>query len=282
MLKNFSVFCRMIKIEHSIFALPFAFSGALLAARGWPEPRILILLTSAMVGIRSFAMGVNRLADLGYDRENPRCSRWPLVTGEITPGQARRFCGIMAAVFVLSCAGINTVCLMLAPGALILAALYSFTKRFTWGCHFILGAVIGLAPVAGWLSVSPFFSLSPMLLGLSVLFWIAGFDILYSCQDKSFDESHGLRSLSVRFGVHGAMLLSAFSHVNTFLFLVLTGISCELSLGWHAAIAAAGSLLWWEHRLISPDNLHNIRLVFALNGPISILLLLGALAGVFL
>jgi 4-hydroxybenzoate polyprenyltransferase len=278
---HFSVFCRMVKIEHSIFALPFAYSGAFLAARAWPEPRTFVLLTLAMVGVRSFAMGVNRLADLPYDRKNPRTAAWPLVTGEITLRRARFFCGVMALLFVLACAGLNTVCLTLAPFALLLAALYSFTKRFTWACHFVLGAVIGLAPVAGWLSVSPEFSLPPLLLGLGVLFWIAGFDILYACQDKNFDQSQGLHSLPVRFGLHGAMLISAFSHVNTVLFLLLTGFSRDLSFGWHAAILAAGGLLWWEQRLISPDDLRNIRLVFALNGPVSLLLLLGALAGVF-
>ena len=280
--KNFAVFCRMVKIEHSIFALPFAYSGAFLAARGWPGLKLLVLLTLAMVGIRSFAMAFNRVVDLEYDRKNPRTAKWPLVTGEITPWQTWRFCGVMAALFVLSCAAINPVCLMLTPVALVLVALYSYTKRFTWACHFVLGAVIGLAPVAGWLSVQPSLSLPPVLLGLGVLFWIAGFDALYSCQDKNFDESQGLHSLPVRFGLHGAMLLAAFCHVNTVIFLLLTGLACGLSLGWYAAILVAGGVLLWEHRLLSPDNLENIRFAFALNGPISILLLIGALLGVFL
>ena len=124
--------------------------------------------------------------------------------------------------------------------------------------------------------------LPPLLLGLGVLFWIAGFDALYSCQDKNFDESQGLHSLPVRFGLHGAMLLAAFCHVNTVMFLLLTGLACALSWGWYAAILVAGGILLWEHRLLSPDNLHNIRFAFALNGPISILLLIGTLLGVFL
>ncbi len=280
--KNFAVFCRMVKIEHSIFALPFAYAGAFLAARSMPDLKTLGLLTLAMVGIRSFAMAINRVVDLEYDRKNPRTAKWPLVTGEITPWQTWRFCGVMAAVFVLSCAAINPVCLALSPIALVLAILYSFTKRFTWACHFVLGSVIGLAPIAGWLSVSPAYALPPLLLGLGVLFWIAGFDALYSCQDKVFDESHGLHSLPVRFGLPGAMLLAAFCHVNTVLFLLLTGLACGLSWGWYAAILVAGGILWWEHRLLSPDNLEKIRFAFALNGPISILLLIGTLLGVFL
>ena len=279
---QFGDICRMIKIEHSVFALPYAWAGAFLAARGVPSARSLIFLTIGMIAARSFAMAFNRVVDLEYDRKNPRTAKWPLVTGEITPWQTWRFCGVMAALFVLSCAAINPVCLMLSPLALALAALYSFTKRFTWGCHFVLGAVIGLAPVAGWLSVLPVISLPPLLLGLGVLFWIAGFDALYSCQDKNFDESQGLHSLPVRFGLHGAMLLAAFCHVNTVIFLLLTGLACGLSLGWYAAILVAGGVLLWEHRLLSPDNLENIRFAFALNGPISILLLIGALLGVFL
>lgn len=278
--QTFAALCRMIKIEHSIFALPFAYAGAFLAARGWPDLKVLGLLTLAMVGIRSFAMAFNRVVDLEYDRQNPRTATRPLVTGEITPWQTWRFCGAMAAVFVVSCAALNPVCLALSPVALALASLYSFTKRFTWACHFVLGAVIGLAPVAGWLSVSPVFALPPILLGLGVVFWIAGFDILYSCQDKGFDENQGLHSMPVRFGLAGAMALSSFCHVNTVLFLLLTGLACGLSVGWYAAILVAGGILWWEHRLISPDDLRNIRIAFALNGPISILLFVGAFLGV--
>lgn len=281
-MSSFAAVCRMIKIRHSIFALPFAYAGAFLAARGMPEPGALILLTIAMVGIRSFAMAINRVADLPYDRKNPRTARWPLVTGEITPWQTWRFAGVMAALFVFCCAALNSACLALAPLALIVSFLYSYTKRITWLCHFALGAVIGLAPIAGWLSGSPSFALPPLLLGLAVLFWIAGFDILYSCQDLGFDQGEGLHSLPVRFGLQGAMLISAFSHVNTVLFLFLAGIACGLSFGWYFALAISAGILWWEHRIVGPDDLERVRLAFALNGPISVLLFLGTLMGVFL
>ena len=281
MLKGFGVICRMVKIKHSIFALPFAWAGAILAANGSPDLWTLLLLTVAMVSIRSFAMAFNRIADLRFDRVNPRSATWPLVTGEITLWETWRFCGIMAAVFVLACMGMNSLCFALSPVALFLAAAYSYTKRFTWLCHFMLGAVIGLAPVAGWLSVEPSFSLPPILLGLGVLFWIAGFDIVYSCQDVAFDHGIGLHSLPVRFGLPGAMLISAFCHVNTVLFLFLAGLGLGLSPGWHLSLVAVAGILWWEHRLVSPDNLENIRLAFILNGPISVLLLLGAILGVW-
>jgi len=280
-LKSFGVICRMIKIEHSIFALPFAWAGTILATGGWPDAWTLFLLTVAMVAIRSFAMAFNRIVDLPFDRANPRSASWPLVTGEITPWQTWRFCGLMAAMFILACMGMNNLCLALSPLALILAAAYSYTKRFTWLCHFMLGAVIGLAPVAGWLAVQPHFSLPPILLGLGVLFWIAGFDILYSCQDVTFDHDTGLHSLPVRFGLPGAMLIAAFCHVNTVLFLLLAGLALNLAPGWYLILVAVAGILWWEHRLVSPDKLENIRLAFALNGPISILLLLGAVLGVW-
>lgn len=280
-LKNFLIICRMIKIEHSVFALPFAWSGAILAKGGWPDLDLLLLLTIAMVGIRSFAMAFNRVVDLRFDRLNPRSAKRPLVTGEITSWQTWRFCGLMAALFVLACMAINNVCLALSPLALALAAFYSFTKRFTWLCHFTLGAVIGLAPIAGWLSVDPTFSLPPLLLGFGVLFWLAGFDTLYACQDLDFDRSAGLHSLPVRFGLEGAMLISSFCHVNTVLFLFLAGLSLKLGLGWYVMLAVTSGILWWEHRLVGPGRLENIRLAFALNGPISILLLLGAIFGVW-
>lgn len=280
-LHNFGIICRMVKIEHSIFALPFAYAGCFLGARGWPGFSELVLLTVAMVGIRSFAMGVNRVVDLPFDRKNPRTLTWPLVTGEITTWQTLRFCGVMAAMFVIACAALNPVCLALSPVALIMAALYSYTKRYTWLCHFALGAVIGLAPIAGWLAVSPSFAVAPILLGFGVLFWIAGFDILYSCQDLEFDQNTGLHSLPVRFGVQGALLVSGFCHVNTVLFLFLTGLTLSLSFGWYLALAISAGILWWEHSLVSPDNLARVRTAFAANGPIAVLLLIGSLLGVF-
>ncbi len=281
-LDNFGAVCRMIKIEHSIFALPFTYAGAFLAAGGWPGGSRLLLLTLAMVGIRSFAMGINRLADLPFDRKNPRTAGRALVTGEVTSWQTWRFCGVMAALFVVCCAALNSVCLAFSPLVLALAALYSYTKRITWLCHFLLGTVIGFAPVAGWLSVSPFFSLAPLLLGMGVLFWIAGFDIHYSCQDVLFDAQEGLHSLPVRFGVEGAMLVSAFCHVNTVIFLFFAGLACRLSFGWYFALMIAAGILWWGHTQITASRLDQIRLVFTLNGPVSVVLFLGSLMGVFL
>jgi 4-hydroxybenzoate polyprenyltransferase len=271
----------MVRIEHSVFALPFAYSGAFLAQNGLPAPRVLLFLTIAMVGVRSFAMGVNRILDLPFDRKNPRTANRPLVTGEITPRQARLFCGAMAAVFIAACAALNSLCLLLSPLPLMLAVFYSYTKRFTWLCHFVLGAVIGLAPIAGWISVSPAYALPPLLLGLAVTFWIAGFDILYAGMDIAFDREQGLFSLPARLGQETAFALAAFSHVNTVLFLFLTALACSLSPGWHLCLALAAAILFREHRIAGNASPERLRLAFAMNGPISLLLLLGTILGIF-
>ncbi len=280
MFGNFRAICRMIKIEHSIFALPFAYAGALLAGKGVPDFMTLLILTVAMVGIRSFAMAFNRIADLPFDRLNPRTANRPLVTGEITLWQTWRFCALMASLFVVACAALNEACLILSIPTLLLAALYSYTKRFTWLCHFMLGAVIGLAPIAGSLAVLPEFHIYQVLLGVAVLFWIAGFDILYACQDLGFDDTSGLHSLPVRFGAGTALTTAAFCHVNTVVFLLLTGIVLRLSFGWYACLAVSAGVLYWEHSIVSPADLSRLRTAFAANGPISLLLLVGTLLGI--
>ena len=200
-LKDLGVICRMIKIEHSVFALPFAYVGAFLAARGWPGLWNMLVLTAAMVAVRSFAMAFNRYADLDIDRENPRTQGRPLVTGELSTGFTLLFILGTAAVFVACCALMNQLCLLLSPLALGLSAFYSFCKRFTYWCHFVLGMVLGLAPLAGWLCVDPSFSLPAVLYFCGVTLWVAGFDLLYACQDADFDRERGLWSMPSRLGV---------------------------------------------------------------------------------
>ncbi|MDR2161197.1 MAG: putative 4-hydroxybenzoate polyprenyltransferase [Desulfovibrio sp.] len=271
----------MVRIEHSVFALPFAYSGAFLADNDVPSPSVLLALTIAMVGIRSFAMGVNRITDLPFDAKNPRTANRPLVTGEISLRQARIFCAIMAALFVAACAALNSLCLTLSPLPLILAVLYSYSKRFTRFCHFLLGAVIGLAPIAGWLSVSPAYALPPLLLGLAVAFWIAGFDILYAAQDIAFDREQGLFSLPARSGPETAFAIAAFAHCNTVIFLFLAGLACGLSPGWHLCLGVCALIFFREHSLASAASPERLRLAFAMNGPVSLLLLGGTLLGIF-
>ena len=278
---NFGALCRMVKIEHSVFALPWAWAGAVLAAGGMPEWKPLVFLTLAMVAVRSFAMAFNRVADLPFDSKNPRTAGRPLVTGEITPAQTWAFCGVMAAVFIACCAAINTLCLMLSVPALLFAGGYSLVKRFSWLCHYWLGATLGLAPLAGWIAVTSHFTLTPVLFCCAVTFWVAGFDIFYSCQDVDFDRSMRLFSVPACFGVEGALHIAAFSHVMTALFLLLGGWSAGMSVWWYVVWAAVSAVLLWEHRLVKPEDLSRVNMAFfTLNGIISPVILAGVIAGV--
>jgi len=274
---------RLVKVEHSVFALPFAYIGLFVAARGWPGWRAFLLLSVAMVAMRSFAMAVNRLADLPYDRVNPRTNRRELVTGEVGVGQAVIFTVACAVVFVAACWGLNRLCLLLAPVALVWGAFYSLTKRFTWLCHFVLGSVLGLAPVAGWLAVDPVFAVPAILFACGVTCWVAGFDVLYACQDVDFDRSQGLSSMPVRFGVGGALRLAAFAHADAALFFLLAGYAAGLSGVYYLGWAVCAVVLLVEHRLISEDDLSRINVsFFTLNGVIAALLGLATIVSVFL
>jgi 4-hydroxybenzoate polyprenyltransferase len=188
---------RMVKIEHSIFALPFAYLGMIWAAGGWPGWKVFLALTLAMVAVRSFAMAVNRLVDLSHRfQKSAHPQQRPLVTGEIGVSETWVFIAACALIFVGACALLNPLCLALSPVALVWSGVYSYTKRFTRLCHFFLGSVLGAcAALAGWLAVSPAIEMAPVLLGLGVTFWVGGFDILYACQDVEFDRAEGLHSL---------------------------------------------------------------------------------------
>jgi 4-hydroxybenzoate polyprenyltransferase len=268
---------RMVKIEHSIFALPFAYLGMTWAAGGWPGWEIFLALTVAMVAVRSFAMAVNRLADLPFDMKNPRTQTRPLVTGELNVFETLVFIAVSALVFVGACWQLNALCLALSPLALVWSAMYSYTKRFTSLCHFFLGTVLGLAPLAGWLAVSPEIALAPVLLALGVTFWVGGFDILYACQDAEFDQNEGLHSLPAGNGVPIALALSTFSHVVTALFFLLAGWAAGAGIVYTGFCLAVAAILLFEHRLISADDLSRVNLAFfTLNGFVAVFLFAGA------
>ncbi len=281
-LKTTAALCRMIKIEHSIFALPFAYAGSFLAQMGMPSWRSLLFLTIAMVAVRSFAMAFNRLVDLPFDKLNPRTAKRPLVTGEISVLQTRIFCAVTSVIFIASCAALNEICLYLSVPALLFAAGYSYTKRFTWLCHFWLGATLGLAPLAGWLSVTPTFAMTPVLFFFAVSFWVAGFDIFYSCQDVDFDKKHALCSVPAHFGVGKALVIAAFSHVCTAIFLLLGGAHAELNFWWYLLWAIMSGVLLWEHTLVKENDLSRVNTAFfTLNGLIAVAVLVATLLGIF-
>lgn len=274
--------CRMIKIEHSVFALPFAYIGMVLAADGWPGLVPFVLITVAMVAIRSYSMTFNRLADLEFDSANPRTKDRPLVTGEISTRDAKIFLGLTGGIFILACAGLNWLCLALSPIPLIWGAFYSYTKRFTPLCHFVLGSTLGLAPVASWLGVNPEFTVTAWLFFFGVTFWVAGFDILYACQDVDFDREQGLHSLPADLGIPGALALSTFCHVATAIFFGLAGANAGLGWGWWIVWAVAAGALIWEHTLISAEDMSRVNLAFfTVNGVIGVSLFFGVLLGMY-
>src|SRR5258706_8405454 len=209
------IFLDAIKFEHTIFALPFAYLGMVLAARaqhGWPGLDKIIWITLAMAGARTLAMALNRLIDAGADALNPRTANRALPRRLLLPREMLLFALAAAVLLVVSAWQLNPLCLKLVPVALVFLVVYSYTKRFTWLCHLVLGLADGIAPIGGWLAVNPTLSaanlLPPLLLGLAVTAWVGGFDLIYSCQDLDFDRSMGLLSIPVRFGVAVALRLS--------------------------------------------------------------------------
>lgn len=271
---------RLIKFSHSIFALPFALSGAALAAAVTGiHPRQVLWIVVAMVAARSAAMGFNRIVDRRIDADNPRTAQRELVTGALSAGAAAAFVVLSSAVFVAAAWQLNPLCLALSPVALAVILGYSYTKRFTWGSHLFLGASLGLAPLGAWIAVAGGFDLPPVLLGLAVLSWVAGFDVLYACQDHDFDHGAGLHSIPVRFGLAGALRLARLFHLVAVLFMAWVGLAAGLHLVYFAGVAAIAALLAWEHRLVKPDDLTKVNTAFmTMNSLVSVAYLAFTLA----
>src|SRR5678815_4498089 len=240
----------MIKIEHTLFALPFAFLGAVLAANGLPTLRQLLWITIAMVGARSAAMAFNRIADREIDGRNPRTAARAIPAGLLSSSFVWVFTIVSALVFVLAAAMLNRLTLLLAPIALGSVLLYSLTKRFTQFSHIVLGWCLAIAPTGAWIAVKgQFGSPVPFLLSLVVLLWTAGFDVLYACQDFEFDRREGLRSIPARVGIGRALWIARALHASAFLALVWLFVITGLGLVAFAGVIATGALLVHQHRL---------------------------------
>ena len=262
-LSSVLLYGRLIKFSHSIFALPFALSGAALAAAATGiHPRQLLWIVVAMVAARSAAMGFNRIVDRRIDAANPRTAQRELATGAMSPAAAAAFVVLSSALLVYAAWQLNPLCLALSPVALAVVLGYSYTKRFTWASHLFLGASLALAPLGAWIAVAGGFALPPVLLGLAVLSWVAGFDILYACQDHDFDRGAGLHSIPVRFGLAGALRLARLFHLLAVLFLAWVGLAAGLHLIYFAGVGAVAALLAWEHRLVKPDDLTKVNTAF--------------------
>lgn len=275
---------RMVKFSHSVFALPFALSGAALAAAqhgvSW---RQVFWILVAMVGARNAAMGFNRLADQAIDARNPRTAGRELPRGVLSRGAVWTFTLALAGLFVLAAVQLNTACAILAPIALVVIFGYSYTKRFTWASHLVLGLALGIAPVGGWLAIAGRLAAEPLLLAGAVLVWVAGFDVIYACQDVAFDRSAGLHSIPSRFGVRGALLTARVLHAAALALLAAVGVTAQLHPIYWAGLAVIAGLLAWEHRLLRPDDLSKVGTAFFnANGLISVVYFLVVLASLWL
>jgi 4-hydroxybenzoate polyprenyltransferase len=282
-LHNVRVSLEMIKWEHSIFALPFALCGAMLASNGWPSAWQLLWIIVAMVAARSAAMAFNRYADAEIDGANPRTSQRALPAGILNKNFVAAFVVIASAIFVFSAAMLNRLTLILSPVALAIVFLYSYTKRFTRWSHLVLGFALGIAPAAAWIAIRG--SLDPRILLLTgaVMFWVGGFDVLYACQDCEFDTSFGLQSVPRHYGIGNALLLARIMHALMLLFLFAVVFAFGLGKLAIAGVIAVAALIAYEHSLVSAKDLSKLNAAFfTMNGIISVVLFLFVAADLLL
>lgn len=275
---------RMIKFSHSLFAMPFALSGAALANRYVPITwNTLLWIVLAILGANYAAMGFNRLVEREIDPVRHRTSERHFPGRSIGKTGTAVFVMGFSAFFIFAAVKLNTLCLSLSPVALAVVLLYSYTKRFTSLSHFVLGLALGLSPVGAWIAVAGYFSLTPVMLGAAVLFWVAGFDILYACQDHDFDTAHGLFSIPQKYGIKNALRLSRLSHIISFLFLMILHSIAQLHFIYTAGLVVIAGLLVYEHSLVKADELSKLDFAFfRMNGVSSIVFSLAVLGDVFL
>jgi 4-hydroxybenzoate polyprenyltransferase len=285
MLKRLAVYASFVRFGHSVFALPFALAGALLAARRiqgsdpvlWLKVdgvRLLFWILVAMVAARSAAMGFNRLADARLDAKNPRTANRELPRGAMSTREAVVFIAVASAAFVYAAWRLNPLCFALSPIALAIVFWYSLAKRFTTWTQLFLGLAMAVAPVGGWLAVGGRGGWEPWLLAAAIGTWVGGFDVLYACQDLGFDRAHGLRSIPVRFGVPASLAISRVMHVIAVACLVALAFVAPLGRVYLAGVAAVAAMLVYEQSLVRADDLSRVKRAFDLNGYVGILYLL--------
>jgi len=276
-------FASLVKIEHTVFALPFAYIGALLCVHDVPSAHDLLWITVAMVGARSLAMGINRIVDSEIDARNPRTASRELPAGLLSHTQVIVFCALALAVYLLACFQLDPLVRWLWPIPLVGFVVYPYLKRFTWLSHMWLGAVDGLAPVGAWVAITGELPWEAWALGLAVATWIAGFDLFYSLFDREIDVTQGLHSVASRFGVGGVFRGARILHATTVLSLVAVGLGLHLGWFYWLGVAAVAALLAYEHSLIRPDDLRRLDAAFfTVNGVISVVFLAFVIAEVTL
>jgi 4-hydroxybenzoate polyprenyltransferase len=270
-MSKFKVFLEMIKFEHTLFALPFAYLGAFLAAKGVPTAHDLIWITLAMVGARTATMSLNRLIDRHIDARNPRTASRAIPAGLLGVSEVYIYTLLSFLLLGISAYQLNMLALKLMPIAVFFLVLYSYTKRFTWACHFVLGIALGLAPVGAWIGVTGQWALTPVLLGLAVMLWVAGFDIVYACQDVDFDRKEGLYSIPSRFGITRGLEISTVIHGIAPLLFIAVGVLQSLGWLYYLGVAIAIFLLFRQHRIVSASDLSKVGIAFFnLNGYLSV------------
>lgn len=267
------IFLEMIRFEHTVFALPFAYMGALMVEKQVPSGTDIFWITTAMVGARTAAMSLNRIIDRHIDAQNPRTSGRALPRGLLSVQEVWVYVFISFGVLLVSAYQLSPLAFQLSPVAVAVLSLYSFTKRYTWTCHLFLGLALGLAPVGAWIAIANRFELAPVLLGAGVLFWVAGFDIIYACDDYHFDRDYGIHSIPARFGIPGALAISSVFHAVAAGFFLATSIVLQLGAFYLAGLVVAVGLLWYQHRLISPVDLSRAGVAFFnFNGLLSVVM----------
>jgi 4-hydroxybenzoate polyprenyltransferase len=264
-------FASLVRIEHTVFALPFAYVGAFLGADGWPGLADLVWVTLAMAGARTLAMALNRLIDAELDARNPRTATRELPSGVLTQRQVLALCGLSLAVFLVSVWQLDPVVRWLWPIPVAMFVVYPYLKRFTWLCHFWLGACLGLAPIGAWLAVSGSAPWEAWVIGAAVALWVAGFDLFYSLFDIEHDRREGIHSLAVRFGERGVFVGARVLHVCTVVLLAGAGAGLQADVFYWLGVVSTAGLLAYEHSLVHPGDLRRLDAAFfTVNGLISV------------
>ena len=272
MFPRLRTYLSFVRFSHSVFALPFALTGALLASRQHPVTwRHVFWIVVCMVTARSAAMGFNRVVDARFDAANPRTASRELPSGRMSVAEAALFVLVMSMLFVAAAAQLGWLCFVLSPVALAVVFWYSLAKRYTWATQFFLGLAMAIAPVGGWLAAGGGAGWEPWLLGLAIALWVGGFDVLYACQDLDADRRQQLKSIPVRFGVARSLWISRAMHVGTIACLALLGVVAGLGPVYFFGVAAVAGLLVYEQSLVSETDLSNVKLAFDLNGYVGIL-----------
>ncbi|PYE50013.1 menaquinone biosynthesis prenyltransferase MqnP [Deinococcus yavapaiensis] len=283
---RFKTLYDLVKFEHTVFALPFAYAGMLLASmqalgRPWPGLGVALWVTLAMVGARTAAMAANRLIDARIDALNPRTANREIPKGKVTPRQATWLTIASLAVLAFSAWQLNPLCLALMPIAVVFLIAYPYTKRFTWLCHVWLGVTDGAAAAGGWIAVTGRFDSGAWLLWLVVIVWMVGLDVIYATQDVDFDRRHGIKSIPARFGVPSALGIARISHLLTFLALVAVGVATAAAWPYFLATLVMGGILAYEHAIVNPKDLTRVNVAFFdANMWLSLTMLVGVVADV--